>query len=106
MWNHHKIITIKEILDLGLAHNLTAHQIDLLISIRLLGVSIVTLQGMCSVTVGKSVMMWLGVEIFLILIKIHFLEGLSSRMNAHSIGADHKIVDFQAILITEIFLMT
>jgi hypothetical protein len=105
MWKLNKILIIKETLDLGHAHNLTAHQIDLLISIRHLGVSIVTFQGMYSVIVGKSVIIWLGVGISLILIKTLFQEELLFKMNAHPIGADHKTVAFQASL-TEISLMT
>jgi hypothetical protein len=81
------------------------NQRDQLISIHLLGVSIVILQGMYSVIVGKSVMIWLGVGISLILIKTLFQEELLFKMNANLIGADHKIVAFQASL-TEISLMT
>jgi hypothetical protein len=106
MWNLHKIQTIKEILDLGHALNFHALSIGLLILTRLLGVFIATFLGMYSVIVGKSVMIWLGVGIFLILIKILFLDELLSKMTAQLIGADHKIVGSQAILITEIFLMT
>jgi hypothetical protein len=51
----------------------------------------------------KGVMICLGVGTFLISLKIHFLEELLSRMNAHLIEVDPKIVGSLDFLTPEIF---
>jgi hypothetical protein len=53
---------------------------------------------MYSVIVGKSAMIGLGVENFLISIKLLFREGSHFRISAHPLGADHKILGFPAIM--------
>jgi hypothetical protein len=96
-----KILIIKGSLDLGQDLNLTALQIDLKILICHLDVTIVTFLGMYRGNVEKGVMTWLGVGIFLILIKLTSNAGSLSRIKGHPLGVDLKTIIFLVTMIID-----